>query len=302
MCDCHLNTLPCPYAFMERHGPGFGRDCAGVPPVQSRRAAPGRRVSAPTERFSSRAGHYARSRPSYPHAAIELLRRRCGLGAAASVADLGSGTGILSELLLESGAQVYAVEPNDAMRAVAEAQLGTQAGFHSVKATAEATSLPADSIDLLVAGQAFHWFDVEPARREALRVVRAGGWGALLWNERPEQPTGFLAEYEALLLRHASEYARIAASRADLASMRRFFGGNMEFAAFPNEQTLDFDGLVGRLCSSSYAPEPGHPQYEPMMAGLSQVFHRHARDGAVVFPYRTLVYFGELKPPAGAAR
>jgi SAM-dependent methyltransferase len=255
------------------------------------------RVRRPTERFSSRVENYVRYRPSYPSAAIHLLKTRCGLSPGAVVADIGSGTGILSELLLASGAQVIGVEPNDGMRAAAEARLRAQARFRSVNGTAEATTLAPASIDLLVAGQAFHWFEVEKARREALRVLRNAGFGALLWNERPPEATAFLADYEALLLRHATEYAQITARRADVASMRRFFGGAMELATFPNQQTFDFEGLKGRLMSSTYAPEPGHPQHQPMMAGLREVFRRHQHGGQVVFPYRTLVYFGPPQRP-----
>jgi ubiquinone/menaquinone biosynthesis C-methylase UbiE len=250
----------------------------------------------PTERFSSRVGNYARYRPGYPRAAIELLGARCGLAPGAVVADIGAGTGILSEPLLARGARVMAVEPNDAMRAAAEERLGGAPGFVSVKGSAEATALEAASVDLIVAGQAFHWFDVPRARREALRVIRAGGWGALLWNERPPETTAFLADYEALLMRCAAEYASIKASRAREESMREYFGGTMELATFPNQQTFDLAGLEGRLMSSSYAPEPGHPQHEPMLAGLRQVFARHARDGRIEFPYQTLVYFGQLRP------
>lgn len=247
----------------------------------------------PTERFSSRVDDYARYRPDYPPAVIELLTARCGLVSTAVVADIGSGTGILTERLLASGAQVFAVEPNDGMRAVAEARLGGHARFHSVRGTAEATALPDASVDLLLAAQAFHWFDVQQARREALRVIRAGGWAALLWNERPAEASEFLADYERLLLRHAADYARITASRANEASMREFFGGPMESAVFPNQQILDFAGLRGRLMSSTYAPEPGHPQFEPMMRGLREVFSRHEHGGSIVFPYRTLVYFAQ---------
>ena len=249
----------------------------------------------PTERFSNRAQDYARHRPDYPQPAIDLLAARCGLSASAAVADIGSGTGSLTERLLSSGALVFGVEPNDAMRAVAEARLRERARFRSVAGTAEATTLAPDSIDLWVAGQAFHWFDVPQARQEALRVLRSGGWAALLWNERPAQADAFLADYEALLLEHAAEYAKITASRADEASMRQFFGGTPELATFPNRQSLDFAGLKGRLMSSSYAPEPGHPQHEPMMAGLRVVFERHARHGEIVFPYRTLVYLAQLR-------
>jgi len=248
-------------------------------------------MTRPTERFSSRVDNYARYRPSYPPPAIELLEKRCGLAPCAVVADLGSGTGILTELLLQRGAEVFAVEPNDGMRGAAEGQLGHYARFHSVKGAAESTTLASSSVDLLVAGQAFHWFDPQRARTEALRVLRPTAWAALLWNERPPEPTPFLADYETLLKRHAPEYTRITASRAALATMREFLGPAMEERSFTNQQILDFEGLKGRLMSSSYAPEPGHPDYEPMIAWLREVFARHQRDGRITMPYSTLVYF-----------
>jgi len=280
---------------MERRARRRSRELSrtGASTAAARRARP--IVTDPTRRFSSRVDHYLRYRPSYPRAAIDLLVARCGLARGAVVADIGAGTGILTELLLERGAQVLAVEPNEGMRAAAEARLGARAGFRSVNATAEATTLTSANIDLLVAAQAFHWFDVDAARREALRILKVGGCAALLWNERPAAVSDFLADYDALLQRHAPEYLKISASRADLASMQRFFGAEPERATFPNEQILDFEGLCGRLNSSSYAPEPGHPHYEPMTGELREVFERHAQRGRVAFPYATLVYFGVLR-------
>ena len=282
---------------MERRAePGRHALCRTAPSTvaTASRAAP---VIRPTERFSSRVENYIRYRPGYPQAAIALLAARCGLSAAAVVADIGSGTGILTGELLATGARVIGVEPNDAMRAAAEAQLGKEERFRSVAGTAEATTLPANTIDLWVAGQAFHWFDVRKARVEALRVVRAGGFGALLWNERPREASAFLADYEALLERYAPEYAAITASRADEASMRSFLGVAMELATFPNQQVFDFEGVKGRLMSSSYAPEPADRGYAPLLEGLEAVFRSHQRDGRIVFPYQTLVYYAQLKPP-----
>src|SRR5438309_1981992 len=177
-CDCHSNTLPCPHAFMERRAPAPRLALCRRAASTAARAGKSLRVRRPTERFSSRVEHYVRYRPSYPRAAIDLLKTRCGLSPAA-------------------------------------------------------------------------------------------------------------------------EYAQIAASRADEASMRRFFGGAMELAVFPNWQSFDFEGLKGRLMSSSYAPEPGHPQHEPMMADLRELFGRHEHRGQVLFPYRTLVYFGQPQRPVG---
>jgi SAM-dependent methyltransferase len=250
----------------------------------------------PSERFSSRVDDYARYRPSYPQPALDLLRQRCGLVPGAALADLGSGTGILTEQLLECGAEVFAVEPNERMRAAAEAQLSHHPRFHSVAGSAEATTLAPGSVDLLVAGQAFHWFDPQRARLEALRVLRPGAWGALLWNERPPEATPLLADYEALLKRYAPEYTRITASRANPGTMREFLGAAMEVGTFANQQVLDFEGLRGRLMSSSYAPEPGSPDYEPMIGILREVFARHERGGHVTMPYSTLVYFAALRP------
>lgn len=250
----------------------------------------------PTERFTSRAAQYARYRPDYPAEALTVLELRCDLARGTRVAELGSGTGILTRHLLERGAEVFAVEPNAAMRAAAEAALQGMAGFHSVSGAAEATTLPQDSVELLVAAQAFHWFDVAAARTEALRIMRPGGSAALLWNERVRHADAFMDEYEALLRRHAPDYDAITRSRADPEAMRRFLGGHMEEICFPNAQLLDLAALEGRLQSATYAPEPGSPHFAPLKQGLRKLFERHAHEGRVRYPYETRVYFGRLRP------
>ncbi len=246
-----------------------------------------------TQRFSSRVDNYVKYRPSYPQEAIELLRNRCGLAPHAPVADLGSGTGILTALLLDAGAQVFAVEPNEGMRAAAERLLGARAGFVSVAGTAEASTLEAHSVRLVVAGQAFHWFDPERARAEALRILVQGGWAALVWNERPRETTPFMTDYEALLRRYAPEYEQVSSQRAYGPTMERFFGATPECAMFANRQIFDLEGLEGRLMSSSYVPEPGQPAHGPLLAGLREIFDRHQRGGQVIFPYETLVFFAQ---------
>jgi len=252
-----------------------------------------------TERFSTRVENYIKYRPSYPAAVLELMRAKCGLAATSTVADVGSGTGILTELLLETGATVFAIEPNKEMREAAERLLSDYGRFRSVNGTAEATTLPQGSVDLMTASQAFHWFDVPKTRREVARVVKPRGWVVLIWNERPPDAGPFLDEYDQLLRRHAADYDRITRMRADEVKIRELFGRRPQSAVFANQQVLDFAGLQGRLMSSSYAPEPGHPEHEPMIAGLRALFQRHNRAGKVVFPYRTLVYFDQ--PGSGAA-
>jgi SAM-dependent methyltransferase len=245
-----------------------------------------------SDRFLGRVENYAKHRPSYPAAAIDLLAQRCGLNPGAQVADLGAGTGILSRLLLERGARVFGIEPNAEMRRYSVAALGG-ADFHGQDGAAEHTRLPDATIDLLVAGQSFHWFHPERTRTEALRILKPGAWAALLWNERPKGATPFLDEYEAVLRRYAPEYDAVARLRAEEGGIRRFFGHAPELATFSNQQVFDFEGLAGRVESSSYAPLPDRPEHEPLMRGLREVFERHQREGKVAFPYRTLVYFGQ---------
>ncbi len=248
-------------------------------------------VLSSSDRFLGRVAAYAKHRPSYPPAAIDLLEERCGLRPGVDAVDLGAGTGILSRLLLERGARVVGIEPNAEMRAYADSSLG--AGFRSESASAEDTHMPEGAFDLLVAGQAFHWFDPQRTRLEALRILRPGAWAALLWNERATGSVPFLEDYEALLRRHAPEYEAVARLRAQAQGIRQFFGHAPEVATFANEQVLDFEGLAGRVMSSSYAPMPGSPGHAPLMTGLREVFDRHQRRGRVIFPYRTLVYFGQ---------
>jgi SAM-dependent methyltransferase len=246
------------------------------------------------ERFTDRVADYVRYRPGYPVAVRQLMERELGLGPASVVADLGSGTGILSRLLLGSGARVFGVEPNAAMRAAAEAELTGQPRFVSIDGTAEATTLAPASVDLATAGQAFHWFDVARTRLELERVLRPGGGVALVWNVRASTP--FNDDYEELLLRFAPEYPEVRArDRVSETAVRTLLApGEVRVARFPNRQRLDEQSLRGRLMSSSYAPKPGAPTHEAMSARLREIFAAHAAGGAVEMAYDAVVYWGRL--------
>ena len=247
----------------------------------------------PTRRFTARADNYARYRPTYPPAALDWLGEVAGLRAGRVVADAGSGTGILTTLLLARGATVYAVEPNAAMRAAAEAALAEQPGFISIDATAEATGLPDASVDLVTAGQAFHWFEAEAARAEFRRILRPGGGAALIWNGRDRSAGGFVADYEALLAEYATQYQRVRhGSRME--KIVALFADGFEMRVFDHARQLDFDAVLGGLLSGSYSPLPGDPRYEAMVAHLRAIFAAHQRDGQVIMSYRTQVYFGRL--------
>jgi SAM-dependent methyltransferase len=252
-------------------------------------------MSDSTKRFSSRVENYIKYRPGYPPAVIDLLRRECGLASASQVADIGSGTGILTEMLLKSECAVFAVEPNPEMRQAAERLLAAHPNFHSVNATAEVTTLAAQSVDLIVAAQAFHWFDRAPARQEFTRILRPGGWVALIWNDRRTNSTAFLQDYEHLLQECSLDYRAVDHKQIDAATIGAFFApAAFKSASFENRQVFDFAGLKGRLLSSSYAPEHGHPKHEPMLRELSAIFEKHAQQARVVFEYDTLVFYGRL--------
>jgi SAM-dependent methyltransferase len=251
----------------------------------------------PTQRFSNRVEDYIKYRPGYPPEVIDLLRRECGLTPAAVVADIGSGTGILTEMLLKEGCQVFAVEPNREMRAASERLLGTRAGFHSRDGAAEATGLREASVDLITAAQAFHWFDREPAGREFRRILKPGGSLALIWNDRKTDATPFQAAYEELVRQCATDYAATSHKQIDDVEIDKFFKpSGFKKAVFANRQSFDFEGLRGRLLSSSYAPAQGQPGHESMLRQLTALFHAHQRDGRVAFDYDVLVYYGQLRP------
>lgn len=249
----------------------------------------------PTQRFSSRVDNYIKYRPGYPQELITTLQEECLLIATDVIADIGSGTGILTELFLNNGNPVFAIEPNAEMRAAGERLLGRYPGFHRLVGRAEDTTLPDQSVDFIVAGQAFHWFDHELARQEFLRILKPGGWVMLVWNERETQAMPFLVSYEDLLQRFSTDYAQVDHRQVDQVALDAFYRPHgFKTRTFSHRQVFDFEGVQGRLLSSSYAPEPGHPNFEPMLAELATIFQTYQTGGQVVFEYTTKMYFGQF--------
>jgi SAM-dependent methyltransferase len=245
----------------------------------------------PTARFSDRVADYVQYRPGYPDALLEALQGEIGLSSGSVVADIGSGTGISSELLLRTGCTVFSVEPNLDMRRAAEARLGSEPRFHSVAGRAEATTLEDGTVDAAIAGQAFHWFAAREARTEFMRILRPGGMAALFWNTRRLEGSPFLSAYEQLLREFGTDYAQVDHRNVDASTLRAFFGGSYQMRVCANAQIFDVDGLRGRLLSSSYAPGPAHPDHARMLAALRQVFDAHQEKGRVRMEYDTELFF-----------
>ena len=250
----------------------------------------------PTQRFSSRVENYVKYRPSYPPAIIDLLTTKCGLTPDSIIADIGSGTGLLTELFLKNGNRAYGIEPNREMREAGEHLLKGYARFTGIAAAAEATTLADHSVDFVTAGQAFHWFDRDRARIEFERILRARGWVILIWNDRRTTATPFQQAYEQLVHTYATDDIAIEHQQVDADVLRSFYGSPaFRLKTFDNQRMVDdFESLKGGLLSASYTPEAGQPNHLPMLEELCRIFEAHQIDGRVSFEYDTQVYYGRL--------
>ena len=249
----------------------------------------------PTQRFSNRVENYLKYRPRYPPQIIPLLEKECGLARDSLIADIGSGTGFLTELFLQNGNRVVGVEPNAQMRAAGERLLAQYRNFTSVEATAENTTLGEGSVDFVTAGQSFHWFDRERTRSEFARILRSDGWGVIVWNGYNPERTPLLKGYHELLLRYGTDYRDVHREISDM-QVDKFFGpGEYKIAHFEFQQFFDFEGFKGRTLSASYAPQLGEPNYEPMVTKLREIFEANQADEKVAFDYDTEVYYGRLQ-------
>jgi SAM-dependent methyltransferase len=248
----------------------------------------------PTTRFTNRVDNYVKYRPSYPATIITLLESECGLTSEKVIADIGSGTGFMSELFLKHGNNVLGVEPNAGMRLAGERLLARQPSFVSVNATAEATTLADNSIDLIVAGQAFHWFDRAAAKVEFQRILRPNGWVVLVWNGFRVETSAVVRGYQELLEQYGTDYKEVS-REVESCDIETFFSPRKyRRVHFPFKQIFDFEGLRGRLLSASYAPQPIDPRYEQMIEDLRGIFENNQQDGKVDFDYETVVYYGQL--------
>ncbi|MEO8147373.1 MAG: class I SAM-dependent methyltransferase [Bacteroidia bacterium] len=246
-------------------------------------------------RFSNRVENYVKYRPQYPDAVLSFLKEEKILSSETIVADIGSGTGISTQLFLKNGNAVYGVEPNNEMREASEQILKGYPNFISINATAEETKLENESVDMIVAGQAFHWFDKEKCKAEFKRILKPNGTVVLMWNDRRITSTLFLAAYENLLQTFGTDYKEVDHKNIDEKIFNSFFGeGNYKMKSFENFQRHDYAALEGRLLSSSYVPDESHHNYQPMLNSLKELFIHYQQNNMVTIEYDTIVYYGKL--------
>jgi SAM-dependent methyltransferase len=251
-----------------------------------------------TTRFTNRVADYVKARPGYPTSIIDLMKQ-LGLRREHAIADVGSGTGILTAMLLREGCTVFAVEPNAAMRSAAQEILGSQPGFRSIEGSAETTNLQPQSIDFVAAAQAFHWFDPDRARSEFLRILKPRGYVVLIWNDRRMDRPPFSVEYESILKRFNTDMNKVhhrnVTDKHNQALDRLFQDAGYQTRSFDNHQDLDWEGVRSRMLSSSYMPPADDPRSKQVLAALKSAFDAHQSNGIVRLEYDTRVYYGRLK-------
>jgi SAM-dependent methyltransferase len=249
----------------------------------------------PTQRFTGRVDAYRLYRPTYPPAVVDLLRRECALNSDSRGADVAAGTGIFTETLLAAGFSVTAVEPNAEMRAACASLEAEYPKLRLVDGTAESTGLSDHSIDLVTVAQAMHWFDLDRTRTEFKRILKPGGWCAVLYNNRQLSGDAFHEAYERFLLDYGIDYVAVKQQHMGRKRLAQFFAPSpMQCAVLPNPQPLTLQALEGRVLSSSYIPQPGHPRFDGMRAALAQMFAETQENGVVMMRHDCVVCWARI--------
>ncbi len=244
--------------------------------------------------FNGASSFYSKYRPTYPHDIIDTLSEMIGFNRDWVVADIGSGTGILTSLFLGNGNHVKCVEPNREMREMSMRNLSGTDNVDFTDGTGESTGLPDASVDLVVCGQSFHWMKAEQAMQEFSRILRGMKWVALIWNDRVIEPGTFTWEYEAVVRKYSSGYHSTGSTVLDWENLRSLFRNNYGKFQFPNVQKLTRDAVIGRYRSASYAITQDDPAYWKMIDDFSSIFKRFETNGTVEIVHQTVLFLGGL--------
>ena len=249
----------------------------------------------PSDRFTQTVQDYVKINPFYLEDVLRFLVDECQLSKHRTIAGIGTGTGFVSRLLLEYGNVVYGVEANPLMRDTMIEEFRRYPSFSGVDGTAENTSLDNKSIDIIMAGTAFHWFDLEKTKAEFKRVLKPQGWVLLIWNVRNPFKTDFLIDYENYILKHGKDFRKGNENKTDDDLIQDFFRPfEAKVKSFTNIQQFNWEGLVGKLSSTSHCLKPDDANYEEMLRELRDLYEKHQLNGLVDFEYVTNMYYGHL--------
>lgn len=245
------------------------------------------------ENFTGKADLYSKFRPSYPNEYINYLLSENQLDEGSFIADIGSGTGILTKLLLEKKLNVLAIEPNDDMREEAEKTLKVYDQYKSINATAENTSLIDNSVDLITVAQAFHWFDKEKFRLECKRILKENSKVSLVWNSK-DLTSPLMIELQEICIETCPKFKGFSGGIEDMPDVyNQFFkNGIYETTVYRTDLEMDLEGFLGRNLSSSFSPLRREKEFESYHAALTNLFIKYSLNGKIIYPYITKSYLG----------
>ena len=239
---------------------------------------------------------YSQFRPGYPQSFIDYLCSSVGITKDSIIADIGAGTGILTKQLLECGNRVFAVEPNNDMRRIAETDLCSNKNFTPINGTAENTTLPNKSVDFITVAQAFHWFDRKTFQTECKRILKPGGKVILVWNFR-DPNSEIVIKNDEINRRYCPNFKGFSGGMRGVAGeddFSDFFDGRYESNVFDSPLLFDEQGFIGRNLSSSYALKESAEAYNAYVTELRALFHAYAIDGKLTMPNFTRSYVGKV--------
>jgi ubiquinone/menaquinone biosynthesis C-methylase UbiE len=248
----------------------------------------------PASRFANKARNYELYRWDYSPQAIEAILNITRLSSVAAVADIGAGTGLLSQHFVRRVGSVVAIEPNGEMRRLADQKLASESSYKSVKGTAEATSLPGHSIDLIVVGRAIHWFDPSQTRAEFIRILKPAGYLAILRVPCTDKDL----DGAVRSIRTVENGWNMAADKRQLeqAPLSFYFGAEtFSSLQFPAVVTERWEEFLGRLSSFSPAPDEGHPQYKKFKNAAQKIFKQYSQKGLLTINIATELYLGQIR-------
>ncbi len=246
----------------------------------------------PKGRFSNRVENYAKYRPHYPNEIIKFLNTTIGLTKGDIIADIGSGTGISSKLFLDNGNEVYGIEPNAEMRSAGEKYLINYKNFYSIDASSEYTKLESESVDIITSGQAFHWFEPEPTKKEFLRILKPDGFVVICNNRRKFSNSQFMNEYMELIAKYTEKESRNSLNT----DLPKFFGlQTIHKEVFSNAQVFNLERLKGDLVSYSYIPNEEATEFNHMISEFELLFRKYNNNGTLIFDYETVLYYCKIQ-------
>lgn len=244
-----------------------------------------------TQIFTGLAEIYTKGRPSYAPALIEKMKTIYGM-TQKIVADIGSGTGILTKQLLDMGNTVYAVEPNSDMRALAETKLKDNPLFHSIIGTAEKSTLPDRSIDFITTATAFHWFDKTAFRKECKRILKPGGLIFVISNHKKEDE--ITLALRKVMYHFCPQYQNVRKIWEQMLTedIKNFYS-SFQSVIIPYPLTYSKEAFLTNCLSRSYSLQKEHPDFTAYIEALKNLFLQYQKDDKLTIANQTIAFIGQ---------